>query len=264
MPTDRQHWLDASIAAARTAADFIAHEARSHRAIEWEAKSATDFVSHVDLGAEQRIRDVLLAQIPEIRIVGEELSNDADPEVGLVAIVDPLDGTTNFLHGFPNYCVSICIALDGVPMAGVVHDVARGGVCTAVADGGAFVDGERIHVSTNTDPARALIGTGFPFRDVSYADRYLGMMKRIMPATAGMRRAGSAALDLSDVARGRFEGFWELWLNPWDLAAGVLLVREAGGRVTDLQGNDARLVGGEIVASNGVLHDWFLDILNDR
>jgi myo-inositol-1(or 4)-monophosphatase len=263
-PADRRHWLDAAKAAAQTAADFIAAEARSHRHITWEAKSATDFVSHVDLGAEQRIRDVLLERVPGIRIVGEELSNDADPEGGLVAIVDPLDGTTNFLHGFPNYGVSICVALDGIPVAGVVHDVARGGVCTASAGDGAFVDGERIHVSTNTDPARALIGTGFPFRDVSYADRYLAMMKRLMPQTAGMRRAGSAALDLSDVARGRFEGFWELWLNSWDLAAGVLLVREAGGRVTDLDGRDARLVGGTIVASNGVLHDWLLDTLNDR
>jgi myo-inositol-1(or 4)-monophosphatase len=261
---DRHAWRDAAVAAAATAAEFIAHEARTHRAIEWEAKSATDFVSRVDVGAEERIRDILLARVPGLRIVGEELSNQADPESGLVAIVDPLDGTTNFLHGFPNYCVSICIALDGVPQAAVIHDVARGGVCTATAGDGAFVDDERIHVSTIADPSRALIGTGFPFRDVSYADRYLEMMKRIMPATAGMRRAGSAALDLCDVARGRFDAFWEIWLHPWDLAAGVLLVREAGGKVTDLEGHDARLIGGTIVASNGVLHDWFLDILNDR
>ena len=106
-PSTRRHWLDAATAAAQVAADFIAHEARSHRNITWEAKSATDFVSHVDLGAEQRIRDVLLDRVPDIRIVGEELSNDANPEEGLVAIVDPLDGTTNFLHGFPNYGVSI-------------------------------------------------------------------------------------------------------------------------------------------------------------
>ncbi len=264
MHPDRHLWRDAAVAAAATAADFIAHEARTHRAIAWEAKSATDFVSHVDLGAEERIRDALLSRVPGLRIVGEELSNDGNPEAGLVAIVDPLDGTTNFLHGFPNYGVSICIALDGVPQAAVIHDVARGGVYTATAGDGAFVDGQRMHVSTIAEPARALIGTGFPFRDVSYADRYLGMMRRLMPATAGMRRAGSAALDLTDVANGRFDGFWELWLNPWDLAAGVLLVREAGGRVTDLEGRDARLIGGTIVASNGVLHDWFLDILNDR
>jgi myo-inositol-1(or 4)-monophosphatase len=130
--------------------------------------------------------------------------------------------------------------------------------------GGAFVDDTPLRVSTIDTPARALIGTGFPFKDVTRADEYLRMMRRLMPVVSGMRRAGSAALDLSDVARGRFDAFWELWLNPWDLAAGVLLVREAGGRVTDLDGNDARLIGGTIVASNGVLHDWFLDVLNDR
>lgn len=265
MPTsDRILWRDAAVAAARSAADFIAHEARTHRAIAWEAKSATDFVSHVDLGAEERIRDILHARIPGIRVVGEELSNEANPEDGLVAIVDPLDGTTNFLHGFPNYGVSICIALDGVPQAAVMHDVARGGCCHATLGGGAFVDDAPVHVSTIETPARALIGTGFPFKDVTRADEYLRMMRRLMPVVSGMRRAGSAALDLSDVARGRFDAFWELWLNPWDLAAGVLLVREAGGRVTDLEGNDARLIGGTIVASNGVLHDWFLDVLNDR
>lgn len=259
----RQDWRDASIAAADTAARFITHEAMSHRTLAWEEKSATDFVSRVDVGAEERIRDMLTARIPGIRIVGEELSADARPDEGLVAIVDPLDGTTNFLHGFPNYCVSICIALDGVPQAGVVHDVARGGVLHATAGDGAFADSSRLQVSTTATPARALIGTGIPFKDVSQADLYLRQLRRLMPIISGVRRAGSAALDLSDVACGRFDGFWELFLNPWDLAAGVLLVREAGGRVTDLEGRDARLTGGPIVASNGILHDWFLGMLNE-
>lgn len=259
----RHDWRDAAMAAAAVAAEFIAHEATTHRSLAWEEKSATDFVSRVDVGAEERIRDVITARIPGIRIVGEELSAGAQPDEGLVAIVDPLDGTTNFLHGFPNYCVSICIALDGVPVAGVVHDVARSGVLHATAGDGAFVDGTRLHVSTTDTPARALIGTGIPFKDVSQADLYLRQLRRLMPVISGVRRAGSAALDLSDVARGRFDGFWELFLNPWDLAAGVLLVREAGGRVTDLDGRDARLTGGPIVASNGILHEWFLDQLND-
>ncbi|WP_373067283.1 inositol monophosphatase [Gemmatimonas sp.] len=259
----RQDWRDAAIAAADTAARFITHEAMSHRTLTWEEKSATDFVSRVDVGAEERIRDMITMRIPGIRMVGEELSADAHPNEGLVAIVDPLDGTTNFLHGFPNYCVSICIALDGVPQAAVVHDVARGGVLHATASDGAFVDSSRLRVSTTGTPARALIGTGIPFKDVSHADRYLRQLGRLMPIISGVRRAGSAALDLSDVARGRFDGFWELFLHPWDLAAGVLLVREAGGRVTDLEGRNARLAGGPIVASNGILHDWFLDMLND-
>jgi myo-inositol-1(or 4)-monophosphatase len=259
----RQDWRDAAIAAADTAARFITHEAMSHRTLAWEEKSATDFVSRVDVGAEERIRDMITARIPGIRMVGEELSADAHPEQGLVAIVDPLDGTTNFLHGFPNYCVSICIALDGVPQAAVVHDVARGGVLHATASDGAFVDDGRLRVSTTTSPARALIGTGIPFKDVSQADLYLRQLRRLMPIISGVRRAGSAALDLSDVARGRFDGFWELFLNPWDLAAGVLLVREAGGRVTDLEGREAPLTRGPIVASNGILHDWFLGMLNE-
>jgi myo-inositol-1(or 4)-monophosphatase len=259
----RQVWRDAAITAADTAARFIAYEATSHRALAWEEKSATDFVSRVDIGAEERIRDILTARIPGIRIVGEELTADAPPDEGLVAIVDPLDGTTNFLHGFPNYGVSICIALDGVPQAGVVHDAARGGVLHATAGDGAFVDGSRLLVSTTDIPARALIGTGIPFKDVSQADLYLRQLRRLMPIISGVRRAGSAALDLSDVARGRFDAFWELFLHPWDLAAGVLLVREAGGRVTDLEGRDARLTGGPIVASNGILHEWFLGMLNE-
>lgn len=259
----RQDWRDAAIAAADTAARFITHEAMSHRTLAWEEKSATDFVSRVDVGAEERIRDMITARIPGIRMVGEELSADAHPEQGLVAIVDPLDGTTNFLHGFPNYGVSICIALDGVPQAAVVHDVARGGVLHATASDGAFLDSSRLQVSATTSPARALIGTGIPFKDLSQADLYLRQLRRLMPIVSGVRRAGSAALDLSDVARGRFDGFWELFLNPWDLAGGVLLVREAGGRVTDLEGRDARLTSGAIVASNGILHNWLLGMLNE-
>ncbi|MFO0094754.1 MAG: inositol monophosphatase family protein, partial [Gemmatimonadaceae bacterium] len=151
---DRHRWLAAARSAAATAADFIAHEAQTHRAITWEAKSVTDFVSHVDRGAEERIRERLLAGIPDLRIVGEELSHDGNPEEGLVAIVDPLDGTTNFLHGFPSYGVSICIALDGVPQAAVMHDVARGGVWPATAGAGAYVDGERGRVAAGAEPAR--------------------------------------------------------------------------------------------------------------
>ncbi len=265
---DRHRWLDASVYAAAVATTFIRQESLARDAITWQSKSATDFVSHVDIGAEERIREILRERVPGIRIVGEELGNDDDPEAGLVAIVDPLDGTTNFLHGSPNFCVSICIALNGVPQAAVVHDIMRGEangtVYTASAGDGAFANGIPMRVSAIDDPARALIGTGFPFKDVTNADEYLRMLRRLMPLVSGVRRAGSAALDLADVAHGRFDGFWELWLNAWDHAAGILLIREAGGRVTDLDGLDARLVGGTIVATNGILHDWFLNVLRDN
>ena len=257
-PHERQRWLHVAGGAAALAAGFIAEESKTRHTIAWEEKSATDFVSRVDIGAEEIIRRHFAQEAPEIRIVGEELGADGASDEGLVAIVDPLDGTTNFLHGFPNYCVSICVSLDGVPQAGVVYDVSRGGMYNAVAGGGAFVDDQPIHVSTISNPARALIGTGFPFKDVTHADIYVRQMRHLMPLVSGMRRAGSAALDLCDVARGRFDGFWELYLNPWDLAAGVLIVREAGGIVTDLEGHDARMVGGPIVAGSSAMHPWLL------
>jgi myo-inositol-1(or 4)-monophosphatase len=261
--TQRTHWRDVAISAAAHAAAFIAQESLTRHTITWEEKSATDFVSHVDLGAEAIIRRVFAEQAPDIGIVGEELGGGS-PVSGLVAIVDPLDGTTNFLHGFPNYGVSICVALDGVPQAAVIHDVSRGGTYHAIAGGGAFRDERPLHVSTLATHGRALIGTGIPFKDITHADRYLGQLRRLMPVVSGVRRAGSAALDLCDVTAGRFDAFWELYLNPWDLAAGILLVREAGGRVTDLDGRDAGLEGGPIVASNGILHEWFLGVLRDE
>lgn len=258
----QNHWLGAAKHAAAEAADFITAGATRRADLVWDEKSPLDFVSEIDVGAEHRIHDVLTAEIPEIRIVGEELGPDGDMQTGLVAIVDPLDGTTNFLHGYPAYSVSICIALDGVPQVGVVHDVARGGVFYAVRGGGAWHDNQRLSVSTINAPARSLIGTGFPFKDMSRTDEYVRQFQALMPLVSGMRRAGSAALDLCDVASGRFEAFWELTLSPWDIAAGLLIVREAGGMVTDLAGHDAPIARGAIVASNGVMHAWLLNVLN--
>lgn len=259
---DRTFWLDAAVRAAAGAASFIAERALTRHDLVWEEKAATDFVSAVDVGAEERIRESLLSAIPGLRIVGEELGPSGDTQRGLVAVVDPLDGTSNFLHGYPSYAVSIGIALDGEPMAGVVHDVARGGVYTATAGGGAWVDGVRMGVSAATRPTRALIGTGFPFKTVEQTDLYLAQLRALIPQVAGMRRAGAAALDLCDVARGRFEAFWELDLQPWDIAAGILLVREAGGTVTTLTGAPAPIARGPIVASNTLLHSWFLEQLS--
>ncbi len=258
---DHAHWRAAAIAAAAIAAEFIAERAHTRHDLTWEEKSATDFVSAVDLGAEERITALLTERIPELRVVGEEFDPTGDTAAGLVAIVDPLDGTTNFLHGYPSYGVSICIAVDGAPQVGVVHDVARGGVYVATLGGGAFCDDKPIRVSTIHTPTRALIGTGFPFKSHLEADQYAAQLRALMPLVAGMRRAGAAALDLCDVARGRFEAFWELRLAPWDMAAGILLVREAGGRATLLDGTDVAPAHGPVVASNGVLHQWLLDTL---
>jgi myo-inositol-1(or 4)-monophosphatase len=175
--------------------------------------------------------------------------------------VDPLDGTTNFLHRYPQYSVSIAGLLGTELIAGVVLNVARGDLFTASATGGAFMNGEAIHVSSESAPSRALIGTGFPFKNPDLLDRYARQFVEINRRTAGIRRAGSAALDLADVACGRFDGFWELVLAPWDVAAGILLVREAGGIVTDVHGTDALPAHNAVVAGNPDIHQWLLATL---
>ena len=225
--------------------------------LDWTAKGHNDWVTEIDRGAEEIIREALLAGAPGSTVVGEELNPGAVGH-GLVWIVDPLDGTTNFLHGYPQYAVSIAAARDGILEAAVVLDVPRECCYGAALGQGAWLGSTRLSVSGTSDPARALLGTGYPFKHLDELDRYLEQFRRILPATSGVRRAGSAALDLADVAAGRLDAFWELMLAPWDTAAGILLVREAGGVVTDLDGNDAGLVHGAIVAGNPALHDWLL------
>ena len=227
---------------------------------EWEAKGTRDWVTAVDRRTEERIREVLAHEAPGSAVLGEELSPDLVAS-GLVWIVDPLDGTTNFLHRFPVYGVSIAAQLDGALVAGVVHDVTRGLVHHAAAGEGAWRGDERIRVSEVGDPAHALIGTGFPFKHLDHADRYLSQMRKVIERTSGVRRAGSAALDLAWVATGAFEAFWELELAPWDIAAGIVLVREAGGVVTDPAG---RTIGAEhtaVVAGSPRMHQWLLETL---
>ena len=255
--------------AAHEAARFIKGHSLRLDALTWESKSPTDFVSEVDLGAERRIRDMLEGwrsgvgrEEVETRVVGEEFSPDAAlTGEGVVLVVDPLDGTTNFLHGFPWYAVSIGALVDGVLAAGVVVNAATDETFTATLGGGAYRDGRPIRVSANIDPRRALIGTGFPFKHLRRLDEYQRQFAALAGSTAGMRRAGAAALDLCDVACGRFDAFWELNLMPWDVAAGILIIREAGGVVTDLAGSDARVGEGPIVAGSAALHPWFLATL---
>ena len=248
--------LSAAERAARTAADYLRQAARPS-VEEWTAKGTNDYVTEVDRRAEELIREVLQNETPGAAVVGEELGPEL-VEADLVWIVDPLDGTTNFLHGYPSCAVSIAVARRGVLEAGVVLRVEPDTCFTARRGGGAWQDGRRLQVSAITDPAQALIGTGFPFKHPEHLPRYQEQFARIMKATSGIRRAGSAALDLADVAAGRFDGFWELYLAPWDIAAGILLVREAGGIVTDLSGNQRALHAGPVVAGNPDIHRWLL------
>ncbi|MEO6066851.1 MAG: inositol monophosphatase family protein [Gemmatimonadota bacterium] len=227
----------------------------------WEAKSPHDWVTSVDREAEERIREVLLRSAPGSRVVGEELG----PELvsgGLVWIVDPLDGTTNYLHRFPVYSVSIAAQLDGLLVAGVVHDVTRGAVYHAALGAGAWSGETPITVSALKDPGQALLGTGFPFKHLDRADLYLAQMRRVIASTSGIRRAGSAALDLAWVAAGVFDAFWELELAPWDIAAGIVLVRAAGGMVTDFEGNTIGAAHTGVVAGNPWMHEWLLKSLS--
>ena len=258
--TDRDNLelLDVALESARAGAAVIRDATARREKLVWETKSRSDFVSKVDKASEQRIVEVVSRRCPEATVLGEELSPDARSSSGLVVIADPLDGTTNFLHGYPEYAVSIAITREGVACAGVVLNVPRGDEFTAVKGGGAFLNGERMRVSNLRDPGRALIGTGFPFKTLELLPQYVAQFSLVMRGTAGIRRAGSAALDLSNVACGRFDAFWELTLAPWDVAAGMLMVQEAGGIVTDLDGNPARPVEGAFVAGNPAMHAWLL------
>lgn len=208
------------------------------------------------------ITRILTEATPGSRVVGEELS----PEIvsgGLVWIVDPLDGTTNFLHSFPAFAVSIAAVVDGQLEAGAVLHVPLDRLTTATRGGGTWEGGQRLTVSSISDPAHALVGTGFPYRGFDRLDQYLRQFSRVLRGATGVRRPGSAAIDLADVAAGRFDGFWEHRLSAWDIAAGTLLVREAGGRVTDPTGRDLGVEHAEVVAGNPAIHQWLLEVLTD-
>ena len=246
-------------AAARAVA-YIRSTGRPATPAGWTEKGRHDFVSTVDRGAEELIRSTLQRAAPGTDIIGEELN----PELvhrGTTWIVDPIDGTTNFLHGYPAYAVSIAAAADGVLRAGVVVHVPDGRVFHAARGHGAYCDDMPIHVSSITEPGHALIGTGFPFKELRGMDRYVEQFKRVAAATAGIRRPGSAALDLCSVACGEYDAFWELNLAAWDVAAGTLIVREAGGKVTDLDGADIGIQHGPVVAGNAVMHGWLREVI---
>jgi len=245
------------VAAAVRASDVIRAGAASLGEIRWENKGPADFVSQVDRDAERALGDVIRERHPHAVLVAEEGSPKAQI-AGLTFVADPLDGTTNFLHGYPWYAVSIAALVDGTQVAAAVLNAANGELFTAAKDAGARRNGQPIAVSTTTDPSRALLGTGFPFKHREGIEPFMMVFPRIMERVAGLRRAGSAALDLCDVACGRFDAFWEYRLAPWDVAAGILIIHEAGGLVTDLDGKPAPVAHGPIVAGNPAMHSWLL------
>jgi myo-inositol-1(or 4)-monophosphatase len=252
--------LNLARTAAERAASYIRSAERPAGPAAWTSKARRDFVTDVDRRAETIIADVLRTGAPEGRIVGEELTPTVVTD-GLVWIVDPLDGTTNFLHGYPSYAVSIAAAVDGVLEAGVVHHVPHEESYLATRGGDAWLGNRQLRVSSIEDPQFALVATGFPFRDMKELQQYQRQFGRIAAGTSGIRRPGAAALDLADVAAGRFDGFWEQRLSAWDVAAGSLLIREAGGVITDFDGRDIGIEHTSVVAGNPQIHEWLLETL---
>lgn len=252
--------VDAAVMAAGEAAGYV-RRARLPAPGEWTEKSRHDFATDVDRGAEGLIAETLTRLVPGSTIVGEELSPGATHAGDVVWLVDPLDGTTNYLHGYPQYAVSIGCMVRGALCVGVVHDVVRDLAYRAGTGYGAWLGERRLAVSPITEPRHALVGTGFPFKQLEVLEAYLRQFTAVMRASSGVRRAGAATLDLADVAAGRLDAFWELTLAPWDVAAGVVLIREAGGVVTNLAGADDVLSGGSIVAGSPAMHHWLLHLV---
>ncbi|MDE1989518.1 MAG: inositol monophosphatase [Betaproteobacteria bacterium] len=240
--------LNIAVKAARRAGALINRAALDVDRLTVTKKGPADFVSEVDRMVENAIIGVLREAYPDHAFLGEE--GGAVGESEFQWIIDPIDGTTNFLHGFPMYCTSIALVHKGVITQAVIYDPVRNDLFTASRGSGAFLNERRIRVSSQTRMEDALIGSGFPFSSMEHQERYLRMFAEVMRKSAGIRRPGSAALDLAYVAAGRYDGFWELGLKPWDMAAGALLIQEAGGLVSDLEGEDRFLQTGHVVAGN--------------
>jgi len=254
----RTPFLHTAIGAAREAARIqLAHLDGD---LDVDVKSsAVDIVTQVDRLCETRIREVLLGAYPDHVVLGEEQGQEGRGRFRW--IVDPLDGTVNYAHGFPFFCVSIALEIDGRVEVGVVYDGLNDELFSAVAGGGATLNGRPLHVSEETAPKRALLATGFAYVDDTI-HRNLEVFARMMTKVQSIRRPGAAALDLCSVAAGRLDGFWEIGLNAWDVAAGNLLVQEAGGTVTAADGSPYHLGEPTLVASNGHLHGKLLTLLD--
>ncbi len=253
--------VNIGVRAARRAGTHILRGLNRLESLEVAAKGRNDFVTEIDRSAEADIIETIRRAYPDHAVLAEESGASAGSHDEFVWIIDPLDGTTNYLHGFPQFCISIGVQYRGRMEHAVIYDPMRQELFTATRGGGAQLDDKRIRVSKSRGIEAALVSTGFPYRaNTRWLDEYLAMMKAVALATAGIRRPGSAALDLAWVAAGRTDAYWELGLSPWDTAAGWLLVTEAGGRVGTLTGGDYAL-GGDIVAGSPKAYEGLLELL---
>ena len=247
---------------ARSSGKFMSEERKQFDVSKVETKGLHDLVSYVDKTSEMRIIAGLQKLLPESGFIAEEGTSQKVGE-HFNWVIDPLDGTTNYIQGVPVYAVSIGLLENDEMVLGVVYEVGRDECFYAWKDGGAFLNGKPIKVSERNDIHDALLATGFPYNDFSRLNEYLELLKWTMTNARGVRRLGSAATDLAYVACGRFDSFWEYDLKPWDVAAGALIVKEAGGVVTDFKGENNYVFGGEIIASNAVLDDLILSKIQE-
>ena len=255
-----QGLLNTAVEAACKAGDRTMRYLKRLDELEVRSKSRNEFVTKVDIEAEQTIIEIVRERFPDHAIVGEESGEQGSSDT--VWIIDPLDGTTNFLNGFPMFAVSIGVEVKGRMMAGVVYAPNRQEIFTATRGGGAQLDGRRLRVNNNKRLDGALIGTGFPYRENDrWMEVYLNQFRAVMQVAGDCRRPGSAALDLSYLAAGRMDGFWEFGLQPWDIAAGALILREAGGLISSMTDDGDYMETGNIIAGAPKVHNELSDLV---
>lgn len=242
--------LNIAIRAARKAGNSIIKSFENPSSIEASKKGTHDFVTNVDRMAEKIITDIIYKAYPKHTIIGEECGVKKGEDNDVQWVIDPLDGTTNFVYQYPHFAVSIAVRLNGRTEVAVVYDPIRNELFTAVRGQGAQLNGYRLRTSNAKDLDNTVLATGFPFKQKQHSATYMNMLSKLFVPCADFRRTGSAALDLAYVAAGRVDGFFEIGLKPWDFAAGELLVREAGGVITDFVGGHNYLMSGNIIAGN--------------
>src|SRR5882672_9535206 len=226
-----------------------------------DKKGTIDLVTEVDVAVERQFRAMIAERFPDHQVLGEEFGGAAAAPPGACWVFDPIDGTSNFAHGLPIFCASLALEIDGVAEVAAVYDPTRKELFTAERGGGAFLNGAPLRVSSATRLVDAMLVTGFPYDVHSRIEEIVGLFARFVGRARAVRRLGSAALDLCYIAAGRMDGFWERDLKPWDIAAGALIVEEAGGRVTNMEGSQFSSRGLDVLATNGRLHDAMLDVI---
>lgn len=260
---DLQKICEAVRATAKETGNFIRAERKTFSSASIEYKGHNDLVSYVDKTAEQKLVDALRKILPEAGFITEE-NTSSEKGITYNWIIDPLDGTTNFIHGIPCFCVSIALMREAHLILGVVYEVNLDECFYAYENGGAFLNGNKISVSPVHELKKGLLATGFPYSDYSRMREYMDVFDHLMHHTHGLRRLGSAAVDMAYVACGRFEAFYEYGLNAWDIAAGAVIVKEAGGKVSDFSGENNFIFGKEIIASNKLVYDELLEVIRSK